>query len=254
MEYKKFAGLSGKYAIVTGAASGIGLATAHKLASLGANVILGDIKAEEIQKVAEEVSKAYGVKAVGLYVNVADFSSSKEFYQKGVSAMGVDYVDILVNNAGINRDALFSKMTYEQWDDVIKVDLYSMFNMTKQVVDAMIKRNYGRIINISSMSWLGNIGQANYAAAKAGVIGFTKTLAKELAKYNITVNAVCPGFIDTPMTRAVPEKVRQLFISRIPMGRIGKPEEVANLIAFLASDEASYVTGEVINVSGGLIM
>ncbi|EZQ11527.1 3-oxoacyl-ACP synthase [Candidatus Acidianus copahuensis] len=254
MENKKFGDLSNRYAIVTGSASGIGLAIAHRLASLGANLILGDIRVEEVKKVAEEISKAYGVKAVGLFVNVADFESSKEFYQKGVTAIGVDYVDILVNNAGINRDALFTKMTYEQWDEVIKVDLYSVFNLSKQVVDGMIKRNYGRIINISSMSWLGNVGQANYAAAKAGVIGFTKTLAKELARYNITVNAVCPGFIDTPMTRAVPEKVRQMFISRIPMGRIGKPEDIANLIAFLASEEASYITGEVINVSGGLIM
>jgi len=159
-----------------------------------------------------------------------------------------------VNNAGINRDALFVKMTYEQWDEVIKVDLYSMFNMTKQVVDGMVKRNYGRIINISSLSWLGNIGQANYSAAKAGVIGFTKTLARELGKYNITVNAICPGFIDTPMTRAVPEKIRQRIIERIPMGRIGQPEDVANLVAFLASDEASYITGEVIGVTGGLVL
>ncbi|MEM0362451.1 MAG: 3-oxoacyl-ACP reductase FabG [Sulfolobaceae archaeon] len=246
--------LNGKIAIVTGAASGIGRAIAFKLASLGSTLILGDIKIDELKNVAEIISNETKSKVIPLYVNVADFNSTKEFYEKATSILGVDYVDILVNNAGINRDALFVKMTYEQWDEVIKVDLYSMFNMTKQVVEGMIRRNYGRIINMSSMSWLGNIGQANYSAAKAGVIGFTKTLARELAKYGITVNAICPGFIDTPMTRAVPEKIRQKIIERIPMGRIGKPEDVANLVAFLASDEASYITGEVISVSGGLVL
>ena len=246
--------LNGKIAIVTGAASGIGRAIAFKLASLGSTLILGDVKIDELKNVAEIISNETKSKVIPLYVNVADFNSTKEFYEKATSILGVDYVDILVNNAGINRDALFVKMTYEQWDEVIKVDLYSMFNMTKQVVEGMIRRNYGRIINMSSMSWLGNIGQANYSAAKAGVIGFTKTLARELAKYGITVNAICPGFIDTPMTRAVPEKIRQKIIERIPMGRIGKPEDVANLVAFLASDEASYITGEVISVSGGLVL
>ena len=246
--------LNGKIAIVTGAASGIGRAIAFKLASLGSTLILGDIKIDELKNVAEIISNETKSKVIPLYVNVADFNSTKEFYEKATSILGVDYVDILVNNAGINRDALFVKMTDEQWDEVIKVDLYSMFNMTQQVVEGMIRRNYGRIINMSSMSWLGNIGQANYSAAKAGVIGFTKTLARELAKYGITVNAICPGFIDTPMTRAVPEKIRQKIIERIPMGRIGKPEDVANLVAFLASDEASYITGEVISVSGGLVL
>ncbi|MEM0294207.1 MAG: 3-oxoacyl-ACP reductase FabG [Saccharolobus sp.] len=246
--------LNGKIAIVTGAASGIGRAIAFKLASLGSTLILGDVKIDELKNVSEIISNETKSKVIPLYVNVADFNSTKEFYEKATSTLGVDYVDILVNNAGINRDALFVKMTYEQWDEVIKVDLYSMFNMTKQVVEGMIRRNYGRIINMSSMSWLGNIGQANYSAAKAGVIGFTKTLARELAKYGITVNAICPGFIDTPMTRAVPEKIRQKIIERIPMGRIGKPEDVANLVAFLASDEASYITGEIISVSGGLVL
>ncbi|QIW23824.1 3-oxoacyl-ACP reductase FabG [Sulfolobus sp. S-194] len=246
--------LNGRIGIVTGASSGIGMAIAFKLAERGANLILGDVKVDELKKVAEKITRETKVRVIPLYVNVADFNSTKEFYDKGISELGADYVDILVNNAGINRDALFIKMTYEQWDEVIKVDLYSMFNMTKQVVEGMMRRNYGRIINISSLSWLGNIGQANYSAAKAGVIGFTKTLARELAKYNITVNAVCPGFIDTPMTRAVPEKVRQKIIERIPMGRIGKPEDVANLVAFLASDEASYITGEVIGVTGGLVL
>ena len=251
---RKFCDLSGRIAIVTGGASGIGRAIAFKLASLGAAVVLGDVKLEELKNVVNEITQQTSSKVLPLYVNVGDFNSAKEFYQKATEILGIDYVDILVNNAGINRDALFVKMTFEQWDEVMKVDLYSMFNMTKQVVDGMIRRNYGRIINMSSMSWLGNIGQANYSAAKAGVIGFTKTLARELAKYNITVNAITPGFIDTPMTRAVPEKVRQKIIERIPMGRVGSPEEVANLIAFLSSEEASYITGEVIGVTGGLVL
>ncbi|EZQ11377.1 MULTISPECIES: 3-oxoacyl-ACP reductase FabG [Acidianus] len=245
--------LDGKYAVITGSASGIGRGIAEKLASLGSNVILGDVR-DEVSKVAKEISERFNVKALGLQLNVADFSSCQSFYLQATKSLGIEGIDILVNNAGINRDSLFVKMTYEQWDEVIKVDLYSMFNMTKQVVEGMIKRNYGRIINVSSMSWLGNIGQANYAAAKSGVIGFTKTLAKELARYNVTVNAIAPGFIDTPMTRAVPEKVRQKFIERIAMGRIGTPEDVSNLVGFLASKEASYITGEVISVSGGLTM
>jgi 3-oxoacyl-[acyl-carrier protein] reductase len=243
--------LTGKVALVTGAASGIGKATAIRLAKEGANLALGDLK--DLSELCDSL-KNYGVKVVALKLDVSDYSSCESFYKSALSELCVERADILVNNAGINRDSLFVKMSFEQWDDVIKVDLYSMFNMTKQVVPKMLENSWGRIVNVSSISWLGNIGQANYSAAKAGVIGFTKTLARELAKHGITVNAVCPGFIDTPMTRAVPEKIREMILSRIPMKRIGNPEEVASVIAFLCSDDASYITGEVIGVTGGLVL
>ncbi|BBD72853.1 beta-ketoacyl-ACP reductase [Sulfodiicoccus acidiphilus] len=243
--------LSGKLAIVTGASGGLGAATVRKLASLGASVAAVDVR-KEVEELALVVSKETGSLVIGLIADVKDLSSCERMYAEAKGRSGKDVAEILVNNAGINRDALFVNMTYEQWDEVIKVDLYSMFNVTKQVVPDMIRASWGRIINVSSLSAWGNVGQANYAAAKAGVIGFTKTLAKELARYNITVNAIAPGFIDTPMTRSVPEKVRKMILDKIPAKRIGKPEEVANVIAFLASEEASYVTGEVVGITGGL--
>ncbi|MDG6939362.1 MAG: 3-oxoacyl-ACP reductase FabG [Nitrososphaerota archaeon] len=242
-----------RVALVTGGSGGIGRGIAERFASAGVDVALGDIR-DDVAGLAGQIRAAGGARVVGLRVDVSDYSSCAKFYSSATELFRADHVDILVNNAGINRDSLFVKMTPEQWDQVIKVDLYSMFNCTKQVVDGMIAHGGGRIINISSMSWLGNVGQANYAAAKAGVIGFTKTLAKELARYNITVNAICPGFVDTPMTRAVPDRIRQKFLERIPMGRIGTPADVANFAFLLASGDASYVTGEVVNVSGGLVM
>ncbi|MCY0859688.1 MAG: beta-ketoacyl-ACP reductase [Sulfolobaceae archaeon] len=243
-----------RYAIITGAASGIGLATSRKLASLGYGVIMGDISdvvKEKAKSIKEETNNE---RVIGLHVDVTDWNSCKEFYNEVLSILGIDHVDVLVNNAGIIRDSLFIKMTPEQWDQVIKVHLYGAFNMTKQVVDGMIKNQWGRIINMSSASWKGNIGQANYSAAKAGLIGFTLTLSRELGKYNITVNAIVPGFIDTPMTASVPDKIKKLIMDRIPMGRMGRPEEVANTIAFLASEEASYINGAIIEVTGGLVL
>jgi NAD(P)-dependent dehydrogenase (short-subunit alcohol dehydrogenase family) len=163
-------------------------------------------------------------------------------------------LDILVNNAGINRDGMLHKMDYEQWSSVLNVNLTGVFNTMQPASKIMREQLNGRIINISSASWLGNVGQANYAAAKAGVVGLTKTAARELAKKGITANAICPGFIDTDMTRGVPEKVWDLMVSKIPAGRAGTPEDVANCIAFLASDQASYINGEVINVGGGMVL
>ncbi|MFI5420523.1 MAG: beta-ketoacyl-ACP reductase [Nitrososphaerales archaeon] len=243
--------LASKVAIVTGAARGIGKAIAQRLADFGATVILGDIS-ESVVKVAEDLSP--NGKNYGIQVDVKDFASCARFYELALKKTGAERIDILVNNAGINRDSLFVNMTPEQWDEVIKVDLYSMFNVTKQVVEGMKRHNYGRIVNVSSMSWYGNVGQTNYSAAKAGVIGFTKSLAKELARYNVTVNAICPGIIDTPMTQAIPEKIKQKFLDRIPAGRVGKPEDVAGVVALMVSEDFSYVTGEIINISGGMTM
>jgi 3-oxoacyl-[acyl-carrier protein] reductase len=244
--------LESKIAIVTGAARGIGKSIAGQLADCGATVILGDIS-DNVIKVADELSSD-GRKAFGIQVDVKDFGSCARFYELALRKTGTDHIDILINNAGINRDSLFVNMTPEQWDEVIKVDLYSMFNVTKQVISGMKQHQYGRVVNVSSMSWHGNIGQTNYSAAKAGVIGFTRSLAKELGKYNITVNAICPGIIDTPMTQAIPEKIKQKFLERIPVGRIGNPEDVAKVVGLIVSDGFSYVTGEIINISGGMTM
>jgi 3-oxoacyl-[acyl-carrier protein] reductase/2-hydroxycyclohexanecarboxyl-CoA dehydrogenase len=163
-------------------------------------------------------------------------------------------IDVVVNNAGINKDGMLHKMSDEQWDAVIGVNLTGTFYMTREASKYMREQASGRIINIASMSWLGNVGQANYAASKAGVVGLTKTAARELARKGVTCNAICPGFIDTDMTRGVPADVWDLMISKIPAGRAGSPEDVGNLVAFLASDEASYINGQVIDVSGGMVL
>ena len=162
-----------------------------------------------------------------------------------------DRIDVLVNNAGINRDAMLHKMSDDQWDAVISVDLSAVFYLTRAAAVVMRQAGSGRIINISSASWMGNIGQANYAAAKAGVVGLTKTASRELARAQITANIICPGFIDTEMTRGIPDENYQAQLKKIPLGRAGQPSDVANLVAFLASDEAGYLTGEIINVGGG---
>jgi 3-oxoacyl-(acyl-carrier-protein) reductase len=243
--------LTGKTAIVTGSARGLGKGIAEKLASLGAMVIVSDINAEGIEKTAQEF-KDKGYLADTIVANVADRESAESLIQTTIDRYGK--LDILVNNAGINRDAMLHKMTMDQWNAVISVNLTGVFNCLQPAAKHMRERQYGRIVNISSASWLGNIGQANYAAAKAGVVGLSKTASRELAKFNVTCNAICPGFIETDMTRGVPKNVWDLMISKIPMGRVGQPEDVANCIAFLVSDQASYITGEVINVGGGFIL
>jgi 3-oxoacyl-(acyl-carrier-protein) reductase len=243
--------LSGKSAIVTGSGRGIGKAIATKLAELGAAVTLCDIS-EEIAFSSVSELRERGLDADYHILNVADTEAARKLVEATVEKRGK--LDILVNNAGINRDGMLHKMERGQWDDVIAVNLTGTFNTMQPASIKMREQQGGRIINISSASWLGNIGQANYAASKAGVVGLTKTAARELAKYNVTVNAICPGFIDTDMTQGVPDKVWDLMISKIPMGRAGDPEDVANLIAFLASDDASYITGEVINVGGGMVL
>ncbi|WP_297278338.1 3-oxoacyl-ACP reductase FabG [uncultured Brachyspira sp.] len=243
--------LDGKVAIVTGAGRGLGKGIAKKLAEKGAKVVVTDVILDNAKECVEEIKKEGG-EALCLIGNIAKLEDVNNIFQTAIKEYGK--VDIVVNNAGINKDSMLHKMTDEQWDNVIAVNLTGTFYMTREAAKIMREKEYGRIINISSMSWLGNIGQTNYAASKAGVIGVTKTAARELAKKGITCNAICPGFIETDMTRSVPEKVWDIMISKIPAGRAGTPEDVGNMVAFLSSDEASYINGQIIEVSGGMIL
>jgi 3-oxoacyl-(acyl-carrier-protein) reductase len=243
--------LENKIAVVTGAGRGIGKGIAIRLAEEGANVVVADVNLEIATLAVDEIKKL-GRKALPVKTDVSKWEDAENLIASTVREFG--RIDVLVNNAGINRDAMLHKMTSEQWDQVIAVNLTGTFNCLKAAALVMREQEYGRIINISSAGWQGNIGQANYSASKAGVIGLTKTAARELAKKNITVNAICPGFIDTEMTRGVPDKVWEIMVSKIPMGKVGTPRDIGNVIAFLASDDASYVTAEVINVGGGMVL
>lgn len=245
--------LENKTAVVTGASRGIGLAVAKKLASQGANiavVYVGDTaEGENAKKEIEEL----GVKVGLYYCDVSNFEESKATVDKIIEEFGG--IDILVNNAGIVRDKLVLTMKEAEFDAVINVNLKGTFNMIKHTYNHFMKKRAGRIVNVSSIVGLhGNAGQVNYSASKAGVIGITKSAAKELAGRGVTVNAVAPGYIITDMTNALSEKAREQFTKNIPMKRGGLPEDVANVIAFLCSDDAAYVTGEVIRVDGGLAM
>lgn len=242
--------LASKTAIVTGAARGIGFGIAQVLAREGARVIIADRDAHG--EAAAASLRESGAQALFISCNIGEKAQVEALFSQTEEAFGP--VDIVVNNAGINRDAMLHKMTVEQWDQVIAVNLTGTFYCVQYAAQIMREKGSGAIINISSASWLGNIGQANYAASKAGVVGLTKTACRELARKGVTCNAICPGFIDTDMTRGVPEKVWDTMISKIPMGRAGSPADVANMVAFLASDEANYITGEVINVGGGMIL
>jgi 3-oxoacyl-[acyl-carrier protein] reductase len=240
-------------AIVTGAGRGIGHAIAVRLASDGARVACVSRNEENAKRTAEELNVARGNSAKAYVVDVADHAAVQEIGSKILEDFGK--IDILVNNAGVTRDGLSMRMPPEDWDTVINTNLRGAFNFVQAVQRAMIKQRGGRIINISSVIGLiGNAGQTNYAASKAGLIGFTKSLARELASRNITVNAVAPGFIVTDMTNALSEEVQKAIISRIPLGRVGEPEDVANAVAFLASAQASYITGHVLCVDGGMVM
>ena len=245
--------LSGKTAFVTGASRGIGRAIALRLAHDGAKVALNFAsnvsKAEEVKSEIE----AAGGEAILLQGNVANFEVVTELVKKVVDTWG--RLDILINNAGITRDNLLLKMSEDDFDKVIATNLKGVFNTTKAVTKLMMKQRGGRIVNMSSVVALhGNISQANYAAAKAGIIGFTKSTAKELASRGVTVNAVAPGLINTDMTAALPEKIKEVMLQEIPAGRMGTPEDVANAVAFLVSDEAAYITGQVLSVNGGMAM
>jgi 3-oxoacyl-[acyl-carrier protein] reductase len=243
--------LQGKRAVVTGAGQGIGRAIGLKLGSLGAEVALVDINKKGAKNVAAEIEKAGG-KARVYELDVSDHGETIEMFQKiGVELGGVD---ILVNNAGITRDNLILRMPPEDWDLVLKVNLTGTFNCIRAVARTMMSQRWGRIVNISSIiGQVGNIGQANYAASKAGIIALTKTAARELGSRGITVNAVAPGFIETPMTESLTDKVRDEFTAKIQLKRLGTPEDVANVVAFLASDDGDYITGQTINVDGGMV-
>ncbi|HVH73321.1 MAG TPA: SDR family NAD(P)-dependent oxidoreductase [Stellaceae bacterium] len=246
----------GRVALVTGGARGIGAATAERLAEDGAKIAICDLDAAGAEVTAAEIARRHGVAACGIKANVGVAAEVDAAVAEIVARLGS--LDILVNNAGITRDNLIHKMSEQDWDDVMFVHLRGAFLCSRAAQLEMVKRNWGRIVSLSSVSALGNRGQANYATAKAGLIGMTKTLAVELGRFGITANAVAPGFIDTEMTRATalrlgrdPEEYKEELAKQIPVGRAGVPRDIANVIAFLASEEASFVSGQVIYVAGG---
>jgi 3-oxoacyl-[acyl-carrier protein] reductase len=239
-----------KVSIITGSGSGIGHATAVKFAREGAKVAVCDINEKAAHHVAKEINDSGG-EAIHFHVDVTDKDSIALMVEGVMAKWG--RIDTLVNNAGIVQDAQLKKMTEEQFDDVIDVNLKGVYNCTKAVVDIMLEQHSGCILNASSIVGLyGNFGQTNYAASKFAVIGMMKTWARELGKKGIRSNAICPGFIETPILKSMPHKVIQMMEEKVPMGRLGKPEEIANTYAWLASDEASYINGAVIEVSGGV--
>jgi 3-oxoacyl-[acyl-carrier protein] reductase len=244
--------LKDKVALITGGARGIGRSIAMVFAREGADIVVADVNLESASKTAAEI-EGLGRKALALELDVTDFAKVEDGVNKILDKLGK--VDILVNNAGITKDNLLLRMSQAEWDAVINVNLKGTFNCIKAVSRPMVKQRSGRIISIASIIGLmGNWGQANYAASKAGIIALTKTVAKELASRNINANSVAPGFIQTDMTAKLPEEVKRKMMEAIPMAKLGTPEDVANVCLFLASDESSYVTGQTITVDGGMVM
>ena len=243
--------LSGKTAIVTGGSRGIGRAICLKLAEEGANIVTCDIVVSESTEETVKLCEEKGVKAAAFQCNVTSAEDAENLFKKAEEMFGS--VEILVNNAGVTRDNLVMKMKEEEFDLVISTNLKGTYNMMKAAARPMMKKRYGRIVNISSVVGIyGNAGQVNYSASKAGVIGMTKSLAKELGSRGITCNAVAPGFIETDMTKVLPDDIKAEMVKSIALGRPGQPEDVAKVVAFLASDEAEYVTGQVVEVAGGM--
>lgn len=243
--------LNGKIALITGAGKGIGASIARRFAAEGASLVICDQNEDLIKQTTAEL-ESNGSKVLGLQVDVTDRNALKDMVQKAVEQFAT--IDILVNNAGIVKDVMLHKMSEDDWDRVMNVNMKGIFNTTQAVVALMREKSCGKIINISSASRFGNIGQTNYAASKEAIIGFTRSLAKELGPKGINVNAVAPGTIMSDMYLGIPENIREIMKVITPLGRAGSPEEVANLCLFLASDESSYITGQVIHCDGGIFM
>lgn len=249
----EFLSLKDRIAIVTGGAQGIGYAIVDILAQRGANILIADVSIDKAEATAKEISVKTGQKVIAKSVNVTESAGVKAMVDATMEQFGK--VDILVNNAGITRDNLIMRMSEEDWDAVLDINLKGTFNCSQAVIRPMMKQRYGRIINISSVSGVvGQAGQANYSSSKAGLLGLTKALAKEVGSRNITVNAVAPGFIETRLTLNLPQEIRDMSVKMTPLGRFGTPEDIANAVAFLASDEASFITGATLQVDGGLAM
>ena len=242
--------LDGQTAIVTGAGRGIGRAIARELAETGANIVINySTSKDAANELAEEI-REIGPKALVVHADITHYEQVTRMIKQTIDAFGK--IDILVNNAGITRDKTLKNMSKQHWDDVIHVNLSGLFNCTQQVIPLMLDHKYGRIVNISSFVALaGNIGQSNYATTKAGIIGFTKSVALEVSRHGITVNAVCPGFTETDMLMEVPENIRQRILEKIPMARFGKPEEIASCVRYIVT-EGDYMTGQAISINGGV--
>jgi 3-oxoacyl-[acyl-carrier protein] reductase len=244
--------LKGKVAFITGAAAGIGKEIAMTLAKQGADCVICDVNEEQLNQTTAEIA-ALGVQTLGLVLNVSSMADCEEAVNKIIDKF--KKIDILINNAGITRDGLLIRMKESDWDAVLSVNLKGAFNCTKAVVKPMMKQRSGAIVNMASIIGLmGNAGQVNYAASKAGLIGLTKSVAKEVASRNIRVNAIAPGFIETKMTQILSDDVKQAMLNQIPLGKFGSPQDVANLVVFLVTDDSNYITGQVISINGGMLM